>query len=65
MSTAGGRAPAIVSPGAQIRRKILRGSAWVFAGRMGSIVIGLAINALLARLLTGTDWVDTSSRPQW
>ena len=52
MSTAGGQAPAMVSPGAQIRRKILRGSAWVFAGRMGSIVIGLAINALLARLLS-------------
>ena len=52
MSSAGGQAPPVVSPGAQIRRKILRGSAWVFAGRMGSIVIGLAINALLARLLS-------------
>jgi O-antigen/teichoic acid export membrane protein len=52
VSTAGGQAPPVVSPGAQIRRKILRGSAWVFAGRMGSIVIGLAINALLARLLS-------------
>jgi hypothetical protein len=35
-----------------VRRRMLRGSAWVMAGKVVTIVLGLAISALLARLLT-------------
>lgn len=50
MSAAG--QPAAAVRGAGVKRKILKGSAWVFAGRMASIVLGVAVNALLARLLS-------------
>lgn len=45
----------VASPGTRVKNKILRGSAWVFVGRMASIVLGVAVNALLARLLTKND----------
>jgi O-antigen/teichoic acid export membrane protein len=35
-----------------VRRRLLRGSGWVLVGRIVSIVLGVVINALLARLLT-------------
>ncbi len=35
-----------------IRRRLLRGSSWVLVGRIISIILGVVINALLARLLT-------------
>jgi O-antigen/teichoic acid export membrane protein len=35
-----------------LRRRLLRGSAWVFLGRVVTIGLGLIINVLLARLLT-------------
>ena len=38
-----------------VKRKLLRGSAWVTGGRMLSIALGLALNALLARILTPTE----------
>jgi O-antigen/teichoic acid export membrane protein len=40
---------------AALRRRILRGSAWVFAGKILTILVGLAINVMLARLLTPND----------
>jgi O-antigen/teichoic acid export membrane protein len=41
-----------VAPAARVKRTILKGSAVVFAGRMAGAVLGIALNALLARLLT-------------
>ena len=38
-----------------VKRKLLRGSAWVTGGRMLSIALGIALNALLARILTPTE----------
>jgi O-antigen/teichoic acid export membrane protein len=35
-----------------VRRRLLRGSSWVLVGRIVTIVLGVVINALLARLLT-------------
>ncbi len=35
-----------------LRRRLLRGSAWVLGGRVITIVLGLVINVLLAHLLT-------------
>jgi O-antigen/teichoic acid export membrane protein len=37
---------------ATLRRRILRGSAWVMGGKVATIVLGVAINSALARLLT-------------
>lgn len=37
---------------ASVRRRLLRGSSWVLVGRVVSIVLGVVINSLLARLLT-------------
>jgi O-antigen/teichoic acid export membrane protein len=34
-----------------LRRRILKGSAWVFGGKIATILIGVAINSLLAHLL--------------
>lgn len=41
---------------ASIRRRLLRGSSWVLFGRIVTIVLGMAINALLARLLTPSEY---------
>jgi len=38
-----------------IRHRLLAGGAWAFAGRAISVVMGLALSALLARLLTPSD----------
>lgn len=38
-----------------IRRRLVRGSSWVLVGRVVSIVLGVGINALLARLLSPTE----------
>lgn len=35
-----------------IKQKLLRGGAWAFAGKVAAALTGLAVNALLARLLT-------------
>lgn len=35
-----------------LRRRILRGSVWVFGGKIAAIVLGIAINSMLARLLS-------------
>jgi O-antigen/teichoic acid export membrane protein len=35
-----------------LRRRILRGSAWVMGGKVATIALGVAINSMLARLLT-------------
>jgi O-antigen/teichoic acid export membrane protein len=35
----------------RIKSRILRGSAWVFGGRLASMALGVLINALLARML--------------
>jgi O-antigen/teichoic acid export membrane protein len=35
-----------------VRRRLVRGSSWTLAGRVSAITLGLAINAILARLLT-------------
>jgi O-antigen/teichoic acid export membrane protein len=35
-----------------VRQRLLRGSAWTMVGRVLAIVLGIVINALLARLLT-------------
>ena len=34
-----------------IRRRLVKGSAWVFGGKLAGMVLGLTVNALLARLL--------------
>ena len=39
-------------PRSPLHRRLLSGSAWVFGGRVGTMLLGLAISALLARLLT-------------
>lgn len=41
---------------ASVRRRLLRGSSWVLFGRVVSIVLGIVINALLARLLTPAEF---------
>ena len=41
-------------PDRPIRRRVLRGSAWVLGGKGATIVLGLLINMLLARLLAPT-----------
>jgi O-antigen/teichoic acid export membrane protein len=38
-----------------VKRRLLRGSAWVTGGRMLSIALGLALNAVLTRILTKTE----------
>ncbi len=43
------------SPSPSLRRRLVKGSAWVLIGRVISIVLGVGINALLARLLTPTE----------
>ena len=48
--TAGVSTPA-VAPAAALRRRLARGSALVFVGKVGASTMGIAINALLARLL--------------
>lgn len=42
-------------PDRPIRRRVLRGSAWVLGGKGATIVLGLLINMLLARLLAPTE----------
>ncbi len=37
---------------ASLRRRILRGSAWVMGGKIATIALGVAINSMLARLLS-------------
>lgn len=44
------------APRPSIRRRLVKGSAWVLIGRVISIVLGVAINAFLARLLTPTEF---------
>ena len=34
-----------------VRHRLLRGSAWVFGAKIGTIILGLVLNVLLARLL--------------
>ncbi len=46
------RSPADSITFSSLRRRLLRGSAWVFLGRVVTIGLGLVINVLLARLLT-------------
>ena len=46
------RSPADGISFASLRRRLLRGSACVFLGRVVTIGLGLVINVLLARLLT-------------
>ena len=43
-------APAGVALGS-VRQRLLRGSSWILGGRVAAITLGLAINAMLARLL--------------
>jgi O-antigen/teichoic acid export membrane protein len=38
-----------------VRSRVLRGSSWVFAGKLITIPLGFVTNALLARLLTPTE----------
>lgn len=40
------------APLESVRKRLLRGSAWTLVGRVLAIVLGLVINAILARLLT-------------
>jgi O-antigen/teichoic acid export membrane protein len=40
------------APLASVRKRLLRGSAWTLGGRVLAIVLGLVINAILARLLS-------------
>ncbi|MGZ4430353.1 MAG: flippase [Gaiellales bacterium] len=44
-------APSGHSPAAVIRKRLLRGSAWVFGGKLLGAFAGVTVNALLARLL--------------
>jgi O-antigen/teichoic acid export membrane protein len=39
------------APHPSLRARLLRGSAWVFAGKMGTALLAIAVNGLLARLL--------------
>ena len=39
-----------------VRKRLLRGSSWVLAGRVGSVVLGVVINAFLARLLSPAEY---------
>jgi O-antigen/teichoic acid export membrane protein len=48
--------PSTTGSSPSLRRRLVKGSAWVFAGRIVSIVLGVAINAFLARLLTPTEF---------
>src|SRR6266542_6926934 len=41
-----------------IRGRLVRGSAWVLAGRILSIVSGVAVNLLLSRILTPAELGD-------
>jgi O-antigen/teichoic acid export membrane protein len=38
-----------------LKKRLLSGGAWAFAGRVGMVVVGLVSNALLARLLSPQD----------
>jgi O-antigen/teichoic acid export membrane protein len=39
-----------------VSRRLLKGSSWVFFGKIGSMLMGVTINALLARLLTPAEF---------
>src|SRR5581483_5158060 len=41
---------------ASVRRRLIRGSSWVLIGRVVSMVLGILINALLARLLSPAEF---------
>ena len=41
---------------ASLRRRLLHGSTWLSVGRVGGVVLGVGINALLARLLTHAEF---------
>jgi O-antigen/teichoic acid export membrane protein len=41
-----------------IKRRLIRGSAWVFAGKFATIFLGIAINGLLGRMLTEEQFGD-------
>jgi O-antigen/teichoic acid export membrane protein len=43
--------PAAALPAAELRRRVARGSAWVFAGKVAASSMGVVVSALLARLL--------------
>ncbi|MBA3690705.1 MAG: oligosaccharide flippase family protein [Actinobacteria bacterium] len=51
-ATAEGRSATGAITFGSLRRRLLRGSAWVFLGRVVTIGLGLVMNVLLARLLT-------------
>jgi len=38
-----------------IKEKLLKGGAWAFAGKLGTVFAGLVVNALLARMLSPDD----------
>lgn len=41
---------------ASVRRRLLTGSAWVFAAKIGTLGLGLVLSALIARLLTTAEF---------
>jgi O-antigen/teichoic acid export membrane protein len=51
----GGRAEVPAFTLVSVRRRLLRGSTWVFAGKLITIPLGFVMNAFLARLLTPSE----------
>jgi O-antigen/teichoic acid export membrane protein len=49
------RSPAIGFTAASVKRRFLRGSAWQLSGKVITTVLGLLINALIARLLAPSE----------
>lgn len=47
-----GQSPVGILDSALLKRRLLSGGAWAIGGKVGAVVIGLASNVLLARLLT-------------
>ena len=41
-----------------VRRRLLQGSAWVFGARIGTLVLGVAVSVLAARILTKSELGD-------
>jgi len=41
-----------------VRRRLLQGSAWVFGARIGTLVLGVAVSVLAARILTQSEVGD-------
>lgn len=52
VATSSGLVSGMMSPAALLRKRLLHGSGWVLIAMSLSAIVGLAVNALLARLLT-------------